>query len=189
MKTIHVAEMIAQGGRDGNVEAPEGGFAVQLSTDEQPGSVTPEHLFAGAYAACFSWDRYDGHTRGGIIAKAAAEAVTANAKQYKPDARLEGVLVQQMASGLEVIVGGLNDACFGPTVVFGLGGIFAEVLKDVTYRFAPFGLEEARRMIDEIKAAVVLKGYRGREARPNAVPQGRELRAQRGALLGRRRGV
>lgn len=53
MKTIHVAEMIAQGGRDGSVEAPEGGFAVQLSTDEQPGSVTPEHLFAGAYAACF----------------------------------------------------------------------------------------------------------------------------------------
>ena len=53
MKTIHVAEMIAQGGRDGRVEAPEGGFAVQLSSDEQPGSVTPEHLFAGAYAACF----------------------------------------------------------------------------------------------------------------------------------------
>jgi len=53
MKTIHVAEMIAEGGRDGRVEAPEGGFSVQLSTDEQPGSVTPEHLFAGAYAACF----------------------------------------------------------------------------------------------------------------------------------------
>lgn len=53
MKTIHVAEMIAQGGRDGQVESPEGGFSVQLSTDEQPGSVTPEHLFAGAYAACF----------------------------------------------------------------------------------------------------------------------------------------
>jgi Ohr subfamily peroxiredoxin len=53
MKTIHVAEMIAQGGRDGRVEAPEGEFAVDLSTDEQPGSVTPEHLFAGAYAACY----------------------------------------------------------------------------------------------------------------------------------------
>ena len=47
--------------------------------------------------------------------------MTANAQKYKPDAKLEGVLVQQMASGLEVIVGGLNDACFGPTVVFGLG--------------------------------------------------------------------
>ncbi len=45
--------MIAQGGRDGMVEAPEGGFSVRLSSDEQPGSVTPEHLFAGAYGACF----------------------------------------------------------------------------------------------------------------------------------------
>lgn len=53
MKTIHTAEMIAQGGRDGTVEAPDGGFSVRLSTDEQQGSVTPEHLFAGAYAACF----------------------------------------------------------------------------------------------------------------------------------------
>jgi len=95
--------------------------------------------------------------------KAAAEAVTANALAYKPGAKLEGVLVQQMASGLEVIVGGLNDACFGPTVVFGLGGIFAEVLKDVTYRFAPFGVEAAREMVQEIKGAVVMNGYRGRE--------------------------
>jgi Ohr subfamily peroxiredoxin len=53
MKTIHVAEMIAQGGRDGTVEAPDGGFSVKLSTGEAPDSVTPEHLFAGAYAACF----------------------------------------------------------------------------------------------------------------------------------------
>ncbi|ACB77325.1 Ohr family peroxiredoxin [Opitutus terrae] len=53
MKTIHIAEMIAQGGRDGSVEAPEGSFAVQLSTDEKPESVTPEHLFAGAYGSCF----------------------------------------------------------------------------------------------------------------------------------------
>jgi acetyltransferase len=95
--------------------------------------------------------------------KAAAEAVTKNALAYKPGAKLEGVLVQQMASGLEVIVGGLNDACFGPTVVFGLGGIFAEVLKDVTYRFAPFGIEAAREMVQEIKGAVVMNGYRGQE--------------------------
>lgn len=53
MKTIHIAEMIAQGGRDGVVEAPDGNFSVQLSSDERPESVTPEHLFAGAYAACF----------------------------------------------------------------------------------------------------------------------------------------
>jgi osmotically inducible protein OsmC len=53
MKTIHIAEMIAQGGRDGKVEAADGNFSVDLSTDEKPESVTPEHLFAGAYAACF----------------------------------------------------------------------------------------------------------------------------------------
>lgn len=53
MKTIHIAEMIAQGGRNGTVEAPDGNFRVELSTDEQPGSVTPEHLFAGAYGACY----------------------------------------------------------------------------------------------------------------------------------------
>lgn len=53
MKTIHIAEMIAEGGRDGKVESPDGGFSVDLSSDEREGSVTPEHLFAGAYAACF----------------------------------------------------------------------------------------------------------------------------------------
>ncbi len=53
MKTIHVAEMMAQGGRDGTVEAPDGAFRVELSSDEAEGSVTPEHLFAGAYAACY----------------------------------------------------------------------------------------------------------------------------------------
>lgn len=53
MKTIHIAEMISQGGRSGTVEKPDGGLRVQLSSDEQPGSTTPEHLFAGAYAACF----------------------------------------------------------------------------------------------------------------------------------------
>ena len=53
MKTIHIAEMIAQGGRDGTVEAPDGDFRVELSKEEQPGSITPEHLFAGAYGACY----------------------------------------------------------------------------------------------------------------------------------------
>jgi lipoyl-dependent peroxiredoxin len=53
MKTIHIAEMIAQGGRDGTVEAPDGGFSVKLSSHEEPGSITPEHLFAGAYGACY----------------------------------------------------------------------------------------------------------------------------------------
>jgi lipoyl-dependent peroxiredoxin len=53
MKTVHVAEMVAEGGRDGRVEAPDGAFSVDLSANEQTGSVTPEHLFAGAFGACF----------------------------------------------------------------------------------------------------------------------------------------
>lgn len=53
MKTIHIAEMIAEGGRDGRVESPDGALAIDLSSEEKKGSVTPEHLFAGAYAACF----------------------------------------------------------------------------------------------------------------------------------------
>ncbi len=53
MKTVHIAEMIAEGGRDGIVEGAEGGFRVELSSGEKRGDITPEHLFAGAYAACF----------------------------------------------------------------------------------------------------------------------------------------
>ncbi len=94
--------------------------------------------------------------------KQAAREVVAAAGRYKPGARIDGVLVQEMASGLEFIVGAVNDPYFGPTVAFGLGGIFTELMKDVTHRFAPFDAEGAREMIDEIRGAALLKGYRGR---------------------------
>jgi acyl-CoA synthetase (NDP forming) len=94
--------------------------------------------------------------------KQAARDVLAAVKQHQPDARIEGILLQDMASGLEVIVGAVNDACFGPTVAFGLGGVFTELLEDVTYGFAPFDAETAREMIFEIKGAPLLDGYRGR---------------------------
>jgi acyl-CoA synthetase (NDP forming) len=94
--------------------------------------------------------------------KQAARDVLGAAKQYKPDARIEGILLQEMASGLEVIVGAVNDPCFGPTVAFGLGGVFTELLEDVTYAFAPFDAEAAREIIFEIKGARLLDGYRGR---------------------------
>ena len=93
--------------------------------------------------------------------KEAAATVVANAKRYKPDAHINGVLVAEMAGGTEVIIGVVNDKFFGPVVMFGLGGVFAELLKDVTYRFAPFDVETAREMIAEIKAAKLLTGYRG----------------------------
>jgi len=94
--------------------------------------------------------------------KQAAREVLAAARKHKPDARIEGILVQEMASGVEVIVGAVNDSCFGPTVAFGLGGVLTELLHDVTHRFAPFDAETAREMIAEVRGAALLNGYRGR---------------------------
>jgi len=88
--------------------------------------------------------------------------VMESARQYKPDARLNGVLIQQMApSGREVIIGVNRDPQFGPVIMFGLGGIYVEVLKDVTFRVAPLTLDDARQMIAEIRAARILQAFRG----------------------------
>jgi acetyl-CoA synthetase (ADP-forming) len=79
-----------------------------------------------------------------------------------PGARIVGYIVyRMMPPGLEVIVGGIRDGVFGPAVMFGLGGIFVEVLKDVTFRIAPISYEDALEMINEIKAYRILEGYRG----------------------------
>jgi len=95
--------------------------------------------------------------------KAAFSEIMANAKRYDPDARLNGVLVQEMViGGTEVIVGVNNDPQFGPTVMFGLGGIFVEILKDVALRVAPLDREDALAMIREIKGYKVLAGARGK---------------------------
>ena len=84
------------------------------------------------------------------------------AAQHRPDAAIEGVLVAPMArKGVEVIVGVSRDPVFGPAVMFGLGGVHVEVLKDVTFRLAPFGHDEAIRMIDEIRGRALLSGVRG----------------------------
>lgn len=77
-------------------------------------------------------------------------------------ARLTGVLLaQQVKGGVETILGVSRDPVFGPMVMFGLGGVFVEVLKDVTFRRAPFGRDEARRMIREVKGYAMLQGVRG----------------------------
>jgi len=85
-----------------------------------------------------------------------------NVKRHKPDAKILGVNVQEMAPpSTEVIVGAIKDPQFGPAIMFGLGGIFVEILKDVTFRIAPITEEDAREMISEIKAYPILKGFRG----------------------------
>ena len=93
---------------------------------------------------------------------AAYDEILRNAQAYKSGARIEGVLVQEMVSGgIEAILGVTNDKLFGPAVMFGLGGIFAEVLKDVAFRIAPVTRSSALDMIAEIKGYAVLTGARG----------------------------
>ncbi len=84
---------------------------------------------------------------------------------HRPDALLKGVILYpQVADGLEVIVGVTQDVSFGPVLMFGLGGVFVEVLKDVTFRAIPITLKDAQQMIAEIKNNQVLKGWRGKKA-------------------------
>ncbi len=79
-----------------------------------------------------------------------------------PHARIVGVIIYREApQGTEVIVGGLRDNIFGAAVMFGLGGIFVEVFKDVSFRIAPVSFEDALEMINEIKSRQILEGYRG----------------------------
>jgi acetyl-CoA synthetase (ADP-forming) len=95
--------------------------------------------------------------------KSAYDRIIENARKYKGDANIKGILVQKMApQGTEVIVGGLKDPQFGQTLMFGLGGVFVEILKDVTFRVAPIDESEAKTMISEIKSYPILKGYRGK---------------------------
>jgi acyl-CoA synthetase (NDP forming) len=93
--------------------------------------------------------------------KAAYKRILENAKKYKADAQIKGVLVEEMAKqSTEVIVGAVKDPQFGQTLMFGLGGIFVEVLKDVSFRVAPITEQEAAEMIVEVKAFPLLNGYR-----------------------------
>ena len=86
-----------------------------------------------------------------------------NSKKFNPQAHIEGVLIEEMAQdGVEVILGATRDPMFGPICMFGLGGIFVEALKDVTFRLAPMWELSAEIMIQSIKANKVLNGFRGK---------------------------
>ncbi len=97
--------------------------------------------------------------------KAAYNTILINTKKYNAKANIVGILVQEMApQSTEVIIGSVKDATFGQTVMFGLGGIFVEMLKDVTFRVAPLTRQDALSMVTEIKAYSLLKGYRNSPA-------------------------
>ena len=94
----------------------------------------------------------------------AYDSIMSAIKKEYPDASIQGVSVQKMArTGVEVIIGMSKDAQFGPVLMFGLGGVLVEILKDVSFRIVPLVKRDAREMIKEIKGYPLLEGYRGSE--------------------------
>ena len=90
--------------------------------------------------------------------------VIQNAKNYYHDVKIVGVNIQKMAENgvVEIIIGGMRDVNFGPVIMFGLGGIFVEIFKDVSHRVCPITKNEAGKMMRSIKAFPLLDGYRGK---------------------------
>ncbi len=97
------------------------------------------------------------------VGKAYDDILKGIKKEY-PQAKIDGVSVQKMARpGVEVIIGMSKDAQFGPVIMFGLGGILVEILKDVSFRIVPLVRRDAAEMVREIKGYPLLEGYRGQE--------------------------
>ncbi len=97
------------------------------------------------------------------VGKAYTDIMTSVKKKY-PKANIHGVAVQKMARpGVEVIIGMSKDPQFGPVIMFGLGGVLVEILKDVSFRIVPLTKRDAKEMIREIKGYPLLEGYRGQE--------------------------
>jgi len=100
--------------------------------------------------------------KNGEEVKRAFRSIVKGAKSYNPDAVINGVLVEKMAPPGEEVILGLNRYDIGPLLMFGMGGIFVEVFKDVAFRLAPIGRSEAHLLIREIKGFKLLTGFRGR---------------------------
>lgn len=96
--------------------------------------------------------------------KAGAKTLIDNAKRAVPDARIEGVLVQEMASGVEAIVGARNDPLYGPMLLIGAGGVMVELAEDVALKLLPVTDKEVAGMIDRLKLNKLLAGFRGKPA-------------------------
>jgi acyl-CoA synthetase (NDP forming) len=99
-----------------------------------------------------------------VEVKKAYNDILTSVKKQVPRALVHGISVQKMARpGVEVIIGTSQDPQFGPVIMFGLGGLFVEVLRDVSFRIVPVGRRDATEMIEETKGYPLLKGYRGKE--------------------------
>jgi succinyl-CoA synthetase beta subunit len=91
----------------------------------------------------------------------AMDAIMASVRQKQPSARIKGVIVEEMVRGTELIIGSTCDPQFGRMLMFGMGGVFVEIYKDVSFRLVPIGEMDAREMIDEIKGKAIFEGARG----------------------------
>jgi acetyl-CoA synthetase (ADP-forming) len=142
----------------------------ELATNEQEAARLAEKIGFPVVLKILSPDIIHKSDVGGVVVnlkdakevRNAYQQIMKNVKNHNAKAKILGILVQEMApSSTEVIVGAIKDPQFGPALMFGLGGVFVEVLKDVTFRIAPVAADEAREMIGEVKAYPLLKGYRG----------------------------
>ena len=188
-RSIKAREIIAAARADGRVNLTEieakqvfasYGLPIantQLAKSEEEAVATAKKIGFPVVMKIVSPDIVHKSDAGGVKVNVKDEAgvretyrtILANAKRYKADANVHGIVVQEMApNGTEVIVGSVNDPTFGPTVMFGLGGIFVEVLKDVTFRVAPVNRHQIEVMLKEIRSAPILEGVRGEPPRDRA---------------------
>jgi acyl-CoA synthetase (NDP forming) len=100
--------------------------------------------------------------------EAAAQALVATARAREPDARIDGFLVQEMVSGIEAIVGARSDPLYGPMLVLGSGGVLVELVKDAALRLLPVTADDVGAMVDGLKLARLMSGFRGRPAADRA---------------------
>jgi succinyl-CoA synthetase beta subunit len=103
--------------------------------------------------------------RDAAAVRAATEAMTARLVAHDPHARIDGFLVQEMVSGVEIILGVREDPQFGPFMLVGLGGVMVEAMKDVALRMLPIDADTARDMLRSLRGAPLLAEFRGRPAR------------------------
>ncbi|WP_329205683.1 acetate--CoA ligase family protein [Streptomyces sp. NBC_00683] len=158
---------------EGKVVADAYGIAVpgeELARDVEEAVAFAARLGGSVVLKIVSPDILHKTDAGGVVVgvsgaaevRSAFRRIVENAQAYAPDARIDGVQVQQLVPpGQEVIIGAVTDPTFGKVVAFGLGGVLVEVLKDITFRLAPVTADEAQSMLDSIGAAEILRGVRG----------------------------
>ncbi|WP_406090169.1 acetate--CoA ligase family protein [Streptomyces sp. NBC_01013] len=173
LESVRASGRAALTAPEGKIVADVYGIAVpgeELAQDIDEAVALADRLGGPVVLKIVSPDVLHKTDAGGVVVgvKGAAQVreafcrIIESVRAYAPDARIDGVQVQQLVPpGQEVIIGAVTDPTFGKVVAFGLGGVLVEVLKDITFRLAPVTPDEARSMLDSIGAAEILRGVRG----------------------------